>query len=190
MKFCVKGKSISRKLNGFSLIEISIVLLIIGIIAGGILKGRDLIESAQIKSVADDIQNLQIVYASYLNSYGVCPGDDGAASLKFGEVENGDGDGKTSENDAKKIFSHLYAAGLIDSAQFKNPKFGGAYDTISENGNVKLRISDAGKPFLTGKQIISLTAKMKEALGEEKVEVTPEISSNSSQKYIIKVKLN
>ncbi|MDR0942805.1 MAG: hypothetical protein LBM19_04350 [Holosporales bacterium] len=182
-----------RNLEGFSLIEISRVLLIIGIIAGGMLKGRDLIAAAQVKSVASDIQVLQIAYAQYVNSYGALPGDDNSAASRFGAVANGDGDGKISSGDAKKVFAHLYAAGLIESANFKIPKIGGTYDVISEGDVAKLRISDKGRAFVTGRQLITLLAKTNELLGEHrgKLETEPtEISRDDSQKYIVKIRLD
>ena len=180
-----------KRFEGFSLIEISIVLLIVGIIAGGMLKGRDLIESAQIGSVVNDLQNIQTVFESYVNSYGAIPGDDSSASEKFQNVSNGDGDGIISQEDSKKVFSHLFAAGLIDSKDFKKPKIGGTYDVVSENGDVKLRISNNGKASFSRKQALLLIAKTKETFGEGEntVETEPKISSDSSQKYLIKMKI-
>ncbi|MDO4975301.1 MAG: prepilin-type N-terminal cleavage/methylation domain-containing protein [Alphaproteobacteria bacterium] len=176
-------------LDGFSLMEISIVLLIIGIIAGGMLKGKDLIENAQIKSVVNDIQNFRIAYASYINLYDALPGDDSEASSRFSSVSNGDGDGKISPSDAKNILPHLYAAGLIDSIK-RTPKIGGNYDIISENNIPMLRISKKETSFLNKKQIISISAKIKELIGDIDIIVDPPISENSSQKHTIKISLD
>ena len=181
-----------KQFDGFSLIEISIVLLIIGIIAGGMLKGRDLVESVQLKSVANDVQNIQTAFASYINSYDAIPGDDPSASSKFKNATDGDGDGIVSQGETEKVFEHLFAAGLIDSAKFKKPKIGGNYDIISENGVVKLQLSNKRNGALSKKQTISLMAKIKEIFGENKdiVETDPPLSSSTSQKYIIKMKIN
>ena len=176
-------------LDGFSLMEISIVLLIIGIIAGGMLKGKDLIENAQIKSVVNDIQNFRIAYASYINLYDALPGDDSEASSRFSSVSNGDGDGKISPSDAKNILPHLYAAGLIDSTK-RTPKIGGNYDIISEHNTPMLRISKKETSFLNKKQIISISAKIKELIGDIDIIVEPQISENSSQKHTIKISLD
>lgn len=176
-------------LDGFSLMEISIVLLIIGIIAGGMLKGKDLIENAQIKSVVNDIQNFRIAYASYINLYDALPGDDSEASSRFSSVSNGDGDGKISPSDAKNILPHLYAAGLIDSTK-RTPKIGGNYDIISEHNIPMLRISKKETSFLNKKQIISISAKIKELIGDIDIIVDPPISENSSQKHTIKISLD
>ncbi|MDR3031127.1 MAG: prepilin-type N-terminal cleavage/methylation domain-containing protein [Holosporales bacterium] len=186
-------KLYKRKLPGFSLIEVSIVLLIIGIIAGATLKGKDIIDSARLKSVANDIQIFQIAYNSYISSYGALPGDDKKASTRFSGVEDGDGNGKFNESDAGKVFTHLYRAGLIESETFKIPKTGGKYETISEGGTLKLKLSDSGTAFLSNKQIISLIAKCKEIFGstEDIIETEPaQITESSSTKYLLKVKIS
>ena len=179
----------NSRLEGFTLVEISIVLLIIGVIAGGMMKGKDLLESARINSVVSDVQNFRVAYAEYTNLYGVLPGDDSGATGKFKGVSDGDGDGKTSSSDAKNVFPHLKAAGLIPS-QIKNPKIGGSYDVVSENDETMLRISKAGSPFLTNKQATKIVAKMKGEIGDIKVLVSPEISSDLSQKYIVMINLD
>jgi hypothetical protein len=170
------------------------VLLIMGVIAGGVMKGRDLVEAAQLKSVVSDIQNFQLAYTNYANLYGALPGNDKTASSKFGDkVVDGSGSATTSADDAKKVFSHLYAAGLIDSEHYKTPKIGVAYDVVSEDGIVKLRISNNGNPSLNGKQVVLLIAKMKESAGEdaEILETDPKkITGDKSQKYIVKAKLS
>lgn len=176
-------------LEGFSLMEISIVLLIVGIIAGGVFKGKSLIENAQINSVVNDVQNFRIAYASYFDLYDSLPGDDADASSRFSGVSNGDGDGKISADDAKKVLSHLHAAGLIDSIK-RIPKIGGNFDVVSENNTVRLRISQKGAPFLSQKQVISLKAKIKDQVGNIDIVTDPEISNSSSQKYMIKISLD
>ena len=182
----------SKKLPGFSLIEVSIVLLIIGIIAGAALKGRDILESVRLRSVASDIQVLQIAYNNYVSAYAALPGDDKDASKRFPGVENGDGNRKFSEQDAKQVFKHLYNAGLIDDENYRIPKIGGSYDMIAESGILKLRLSDAGTGFLTKKQITSLIAKCNEILGssEDMVETEPKLDEKNSGQYILKVKIS
>jgi len=189
MKLTIR-RFVAARYDGFSLMEISIVLLVIGIIAGGMLKGKDLIEAAQVRAVVNDFQNLQTAFESYVNSYGSIPGDDASASVRFPGASNGDGDGVMSSDDAKKVFEHLFSAGLIETEKFKIPKIGGEYDVISEDNNVKLRLSNAGSPVLSKKQTIAIIAKINEAFGANAniIESVPEISSKSSQKQKYTVK--
>ena len=85
---------------------------------------------------------------------------------------------------------HLFSAGLIETEKFKIPKIGGEYDVISEDNNVKLRLSNAGSPVLSKKQTIAIIAKINEAFGANAniIESVPEISSKSSQKQKYTVK--
>lgn len=184
-------RNFDRTLPGFSLIETSIVLLIIGIVAGAALKGKDVLDSVRLKTVASDIQVLQIAYDNYVSAYSALPGDDKNASKKFSGVEDGDGDLKFSESDAAKVFKHLFGAGLIDDENYKIPKIGGSYDMIAEDGVLKLRLSNGGSGFLTRKQVTAVSAKCNELLGksEDIIETDPKFDDNDSTKYVLKVKI-
>jgi prepilin-type N-terminal cleavage/methylation domain-containing protein len=52
----------NNKQSGFTLIEIAIVLVIIGLLLGGVLKGQELINSAKVKNFATDFRNIPLVY--------------------------------------------------------------------------------------------------------------------------------
>ena len=62
---------------GFSLIELSIVLVIIGVLLGGVLKGQSIIESSRVKSALNDINALSSAYYAYDDRYHQLAGDDG-----------------------------------------------------------------------------------------------------------------
>ena len=53
----IKTLPVDKNLAAFSLIEMSIVLVVIGIIAGAVFKGQELLESAKIRSVVQDFQH-------------------------------------------------------------------------------------------------------------------------------------
>ncbi|MBF0558686.1 MAG: prepilin-type N-terminal cleavage/methylation domain-containing protein, partial [Nitrospirae bacterium] len=61
--------------KGFTLIELSIVLVIIGIILGAVLKGQDLIDNAKAKKVANLINQWQVPMMTYYDRKGMFPGD-------------------------------------------------------------------------------------------------------------------
>ncbi len=63
--------------SGFTLVEIAIVLVIIGLLLGGVLKGTELIENSKVKKAANDINGISAAYYSYLDRYQRSPGDDG-----------------------------------------------------------------------------------------------------------------
>ncbi|MBI3522960.1 MAG: prepilin-type N-terminal cleavage/methylation domain-containing protein [Betaproteobacteria bacterium] len=78
----------SRKQSGFTLIEIAIVLVIIGLLLGGVLKGQELINSAKVKNFAQDFKQVPLFIYGYQDKYRALPGDDkgvdGTANGRFG----------------------------------------------------------------------------------------------------------
>jgi prepilin-type N-terminal cleavage/methylation domain-containing protein len=67
--------------SGFTLVEIAIVLVIIGLLLGGVLKGQEMIENAKIKSVVNDMKAIQAAYNAYIDRYKAIPGDEAAAAM-------------------------------------------------------------------------------------------------------------
>ncbi len=90
--------------KGFTLIELSIVLVIIGLIVGGVLVGRDLITSASLRSQIAQIDKIQTAVTTFQGKFGALPGDiDEATAGKFGFTapawsRGGDGDKIVSNN--------------------------------------------------------------------------------------------
>jgi prepilin-type N-terminal cleavage/methylation domain-containing protein len=62
--------------TGFTLIELAIVLVIIGLLLGGVLKGQELINSARVKSLATEFKNIQVYVYGYQDRFRAIPGDD------------------------------------------------------------------------------------------------------------------
>ena len=65
-----------KKQSGFTLIEIAIVLVIIGLLLGGVLKGQELINSAKVKNFATDFRNIPLFIYGFQDKYKALPGDD------------------------------------------------------------------------------------------------------------------
>lgn len=65
-----------RNQSGFTLIEIAIVLVIIGLLLGGVLKGQELINSARVKNLATDFRNIPVFIYGYQDRFRALPGDD------------------------------------------------------------------------------------------------------------------
>jgi len=64
-----------KKQKGFTLVEIAIVLVIIGLLLGGILKGQELISSARVRNMADQNSGIQAAYYGFIDRYRQVPGD-------------------------------------------------------------------------------------------------------------------
>jgi prepilin-type N-terminal cleavage/methylation domain-containing protein len=67
--------------KGFTLVEIAIVLVIIGLLLGGVLKGQEMIENSKVKSIVNDMRAIQTAYNGYTDRFKVIPGDETAAVM-------------------------------------------------------------------------------------------------------------
>jgi prepilin-type N-terminal cleavage/methylation domain-containing protein len=65
-----------NKQSGFTLVEIAIVLVIIGLLLGGVLKGQELINSAKVKNFANDFRQIPLFIYGYQDKFRALPGDD------------------------------------------------------------------------------------------------------------------
>ncbi len=74
-------KQIKRNQKGFTLVEIAIVLVIIGLLLGGVLKGQEMIESSRIKSVVGDLNGVSAAYNTYFDRFRAIPGDETAPNI-------------------------------------------------------------------------------------------------------------
>lgn len=89
-----------NKQKGFTLVEIAIVLVIIGLLLGGILKGQELISSARVRNLADQNSGIQAAYYGFIDRYRQVPGDWSAANaspalgIAAAELIGGDGNGR------------------------------------------------------------------------------------------------
>jgi len=114
--------------SGFTLVEIAIVLVIIGLLLGGVLKGQELIENGRVKSAAADMNGISAAYNSYLDRYRKLPGDDGPVATltarggSWAAMAAGGNDGIvtaaaaqtfTGAGEVGTFFRHLRAAGFI-----------------------------------------------------------------------------
>src|SRR6478672_10699002 len=81
--------------RGFTLIEMSIVLVIIGLIIGGILKGQEIIAGARNKAVINEINATRSAANTYYDRYRSLPGDDVSATTRVDpRLISGNGDGQ------------------------------------------------------------------------------------------------
>lgn len=87
-----------RQQSGFTLVEIAIVLVIIGLLLGGVLKGQELINSAKVKNFANDFRNIPLFIYGYQDKYRALPGDDLNVVAHVGGGTPGNGNGALNGN--------------------------------------------------------------------------------------------
>jgi len=82
-----------RSKRGFTLVELAIVLVIIGIILGAVLKGQELINNAKMKRAYNQYREVLAGVYTYYDRYGKYPGDDNTASSRWSGATDGNNDG-------------------------------------------------------------------------------------------------
>jgi prepilin-type N-terminal cleavage/methylation domain-containing protein len=75
-----------RTQSGFTLVEIAIVLVIIGLLLGGVLKGQELVNSAKVKTLVNDFKTVPLFIYGYQDKFRALPGDDSAATTHLGST--------------------------------------------------------------------------------------------------------
>lgn len=105
--------------RGFTLVEMAIVLVIIGLLLGGILKGQELITSARVRNIADQNSGVQAAYYGFIDRYRQVPGDWGseqAAQAIPGVQHGGNGNGRLDGAgwpEALALWEQLSMSGFI-----------------------------------------------------------------------------
>ncbi len=111
---------------GFTLVEIAIVLVIIGLLLGGILKGQEMITQAKIKNLIADMSGIANAVYAYQDRYRALPGDDKGAG-RWSGASAGDGNGiivgKWTEaaKESTAFWDHLRRAGFVSGSGTDNP---------------------------------------------------------------------
>lgn len=109
--------NIMLRQKGFTLIEIAIVLVIIGLLLGGVLKGQELINTARVRALNNNVDGITAAWFSFQDRYRAFPGDYATAQSNLnlpGAPDGGDANGQVDTiNEAGRIWVHLEAAGYI-----------------------------------------------------------------------------
>jgi prepilin-type N-terminal cleavage/methylation domain-containing protein len=122
--------------SGFTLVEIAIVMVIIGLLVGGVLKGQAMIENAKVKRIAKQGDELRAAVMTFYDKYGQYPGDENLAAVPPGGGDSdGNGNGQITGTEAYEVFRDLALTGLISgsyngTSTLPQHAFGGNVDLI------------------------------------------------------------
>ena len=116
----------AKRQQGFTLIEIAIVLVIIGLLLGGVLKGQELIQSARVRNLISQQDGTKAAYFGFLDRFRALPGDYSQAAANIsctpacqngnnnGRIESVVGGGAIDEHIA--AWEHLSKSGFINGS--------------------------------------------------------------------------
>jgi prepilin-type N-terminal cleavage/methylation domain-containing protein len=133
--------------KGFTLVEIAIVLVIIGLLLGGILKGQELINGARVRNLADQNSGVQAAYYGFIDRYRQVPGDmtTAAATPAIGVniLNGGNGDGGVDNTfpEAAGVWEQMARANFL-SGGFTLPT-AAVGDEDAYNGNAPINAFNA-----------------------------------------------
>lgn len=154
---------------GFTLVEIALIMVIIGLLLGGVLKGREIITNAKVKKLEDEYKEITAAIYSYQYRYHALPGDDKYATKRFKlpspnpsitTITNGNGNGRISGDfddtteppdktkESRHLWAHLRLAELVQGEPGStilppnpfNGVAGVSYNTVSLYGRLPLTI--------------------------------------------------
>jgi len=134
----MKLKKIQTSQNGFTLVEIAIVMVIIGLLIGGVLKGQAMIQNAKVKRVAKQADEMRAAVMSFYDKYGMYPGDENIAAIPPGTDGEGNGSGQINNAEQFEVFRDLQLSGLISgiyngTSDLPRHAFGGAVRLLWQN---------------------------------------------------------
>ena len=114
-----------RDERGFTLVELAVVMVIIGLLIGGILKGQEMIENARVNSTISQVKAVDAASSTFQDMYDALPGDMLTAANRLpGAPGNGGGNNHLETapfvvptGDALLFFDHLNAADLLAATE-------------------------------------------------------------------------
>ena len=150
-----------NKQAGFTLIELAIVLVIIGLLLGGVLRGQELINSAKVKNMARDFQNVQVYMYGYQDRFKVLPGDDHNAATHVAGTNPANGtqngvlegawDTATAADETCAIWQHIRLANLAPGSTAISCAANNTYQPRNADGGlIGVQSVSTALPEITG----------------------------------------
>jgi prepilin-type N-terminal cleavage/methylation domain-containing protein len=168
------GRQSSNHISGFTLVELSIVLVIIGLIVGGVIGGQSLVRSAYVNSIVRDIKSVEVALNNFELQYDAKPGDMIDADQYWSAATNGDGNNYIygaelnffwEHLNESELFSNEYSGFLMSGDDYVFSVLAG--DSRGANADENLIViykSVVGDLILTPREVFSIDKKMDDGL--------------------------
>ena len=110
---------------GFSLLELTIVLVIIGFIVGAVMEGQQMLYNARMQKIVSDLESYGEAVVLYYDRYGMYPGDEDDGGFPSGDTLDGNHNGLIDAAEATNAWEDLAdGMGLV---RRNSPVRGGTY---------------------------------------------------------------
>jgi len=105
------------------------VLVVVGLVLGGILKGQEMVAQSKIKNVISDFSGISAAYYGYQARYRAIPGDDPQAAVRWVGAASGNGNGQlegkynsqAATDESRLWWDHLRRAGFVAGEGTRQP---------------------------------------------------------------------
>jgi len=154
--------------KAFTLVELSIVIIVIGLLTGAILKGQEIIRNAKLKRIISDFSNVSTAIYTYEDRYDQLPGDDATSVIAASMSSGGDEDGVISASESSMVFKHLRKAGIISGdateGDLSHALNGKIYVIQGTQSGTIMKASATSMPHMPGTAVCFDNVKASDAL--------------------------
>jgi len=160
-RISVAHNGFAKPCNGFTLVEVAIVLVIIGLILGGVFKGQELIDSARVRSLATEVSGIRTAWYSFQERYRAIPGDFPNAGTQIDSAAlPGNGNGRIDDGKERAgVWQQMALAGFITGS------FDGSQQAAGSATDVECGPNTCPKNPFSGYYKISYSAQAADVSG-------------------------
>jgi prepilin-type N-terminal cleavage/methylation domain-containing protein len=169
----------TRGESGFTLVELSIVIVIIGLIVAGIVGGQALVHQSKLRAVISDTNKIQTALNAFYLQYDAIPGDMRNAASYWSGAYDGNGNNQIGAGgEVTAVWTHLNISGIMPQATGLSNTYPAPFSTrylswyhsAGVYGKFKNSLNLLGSAAWSGalnvKDTVSIDAKMDDGLAD------------------------